>query len=89
MPPTLLPPESADTLPASLPTSRKWLVQATLLLGLLGLGRWMRHVPERLQASQLLPASPVSDFATGWHVPLAEPDHQVAATALTFSNPEP
>ncbi len=89
MPSTLLPQESADTLPARLPTSRKWLGQAAHLLGPLGLGRWVRPVPERLQASQLLPASPVPDFTAGWHVPPAEPDQQGTATALSFSNPEP
>ena len=50
----------------------------------------MRHVAERLRASQLLlPASPVPDFTAGWHVPRAEPDQQGTATALSFSNPEP
>ena len=84
----LLPQESAATLPARLPTSRKRPGQAALRLG--RPEAWMRHVAERLRASQLLlPASPVPDFTAGWHVPRAEPDQQGTATALSFSNPEP
>ena len=90
MPSTLLPQESADTLPARLLTSRKWLVQAAHLLGPLGLGRWVRPVSERPQASQLLlPVLPVSYFTAGGHVAPAEPNQRGATTALAFSNPEP
>lgn len=95
MPPTILSEETAANSPNGLSASRKWLVQAALLFGLLGLGRWSRNLPGRLLASHLpqlgAPAAalPADALPVGWRKRMPEPDQPPAETATAFWSPEP
>lgn len=90
MPPTLPSEETAENVSTGLPASRKWLVQAALLFGLLGLGRWSRHSPSQLQASNLLPpGAQAPAFPAVWRKLMPGPSQPPAATVAALARSEP
>lgn len=85
MPSTVPPAELPGPTPARPPAAQKWLVKITLLLSLLGLGRWGHYLPGFQRpgpalASQVAgPGGQPGPLPAGWRVAKAEPGARLPA----------